>query len=292
MSGADPHRPLIVDSHVHVVAEDESRYPLSPRPLSGKWYREAPCSAERLLRLMDESGVDRAVLIQPLGAYSFDNRYAADRAADHPGRFAAACCVDPDGEEPVADLRYWVQERGMHGVRLFALSPADRGDSWLAAPRTFPLWEQAAELGAHVIVTIFAHQLPELRRMLERFPDVAVSLDHCAFPDIRAPKPLLALAELPNLHLKVSTHVLDAAQAAEGSPRPFIRRLVERFGADRIVWGSDFSQTHDRSYAELVALGRSAFGALDAAEQAACLGETALRLWPALARGERGGRSA
>ena len=85
---------MIVDSHVHVVAHDQSAYPLSPRPLSGDWYREAPHSAEDLLALMDATGVDRAVLVQPLGAYSFDNRYTADSAARYPDRFASACCVN------------------------------------------------------------------------------------------------------------------------------------------------------------------------------------------------------
>jgi L-fuconolactonase len=271
---------LIVDTHTHIVSQDEQAYPLSPRPLSGEWYREAPCSAEGLRAAMEECGVDRAVLVQPMGAYSFDNSYTADSAAADPGHFTSACCVDPDADDPLETLEYWLAERGMRGVRLFALS---RGESWLAEPRTFPLWECAARLDAHVIVTIFAHQLPELRRVLERFPEIDVSLDHCAFPDVKAPEPLFSLAALPNLHLKVSTHVLDAAAAAEGSASPFVRRLVDHYGAERIMWGSDFSQTHDRSYPELVAFGRRAFAELGGDERDACLGGTALRLWPDLA---------
>ena len=207
----------------------------------------------------------------------------ADSAAAHPDRFVAACCVDPDAEDPVGRLTGWVEDCGMRGVRLFALS---QGESWLAQPRTFPIWERAAELGIHVIVTIFGHQLGELRRMLERYPSIDVSLDHCAFPDLAAPDPLFELADLDNLNLKVSTHVLDAAirsEGSEGSAQPFIRRLVDVFGAERLMWGSDFCQTHDRSYAELVELGRTAFAALDHRDRAACMGETALRLWPSLA---------
>jgi len=270
----------VVDSHVHVVAEDLAAYPLSPRPLSGEWYREAPCSAERLIGLMDGAGVGRAVLVQPLGAYGFDNRYAADSAARFPERFTGVCCVDPDGRDPLAELDHWIRERGMRGVRLFALS---RGSSWLAEPRSFPLWERAAELGAHVVVTIFAHQLPELRAACERFPEVEVSLDHCGFPELaREPwseaASLFALAELPKLRCKLTTHVLDRA-AKQGDPRSFVRALVGRFGARRVMWGSDFSQTHDRPYAELVRLGRGAFSALPAEEQAWCLRRTALEAW-------------
>ena len=62
---------------------------------------------------------------------------------------------------------------------------------------------------------------------------------------------------------------------------------VSGFGADRLLWGSDFCQTHDRSYAELVALGAGAFAGLTAADRALCQGANALRLWPGLARAMR-----
>ena len=270
----------IVDSHVHVVSADEARYPLRPIPLSGAWYREAPCSAERLVALMDEAGVARAVLVQPLGAYSYDNRYAADSAERMAGHFVGVCCVDSNGPDPVAELTHWIRARGMRGVRLFALS---RGSSWLAEARTLPLLERAAELGAHAVVTIFSHQLPELRALLERFPALPFSLDHCGFPELveepwSEAEPLFALADFPNLHCKVTTHVLDRA-AKSGGARGFVRALVDRFGARRLMWGSDFSQTHDRPYAELVRLGRAAFAELSADEQADCLGGTAARVW-------------
>ena len=270
----------IVDSHVHVVADDAEAYPLAPMPLSGPWYREAPCSAERLIAQMDAARVAHAVLVQPLGAYSYDNRYTADSAARFAERFVGVCCVDPDGPDPVGELTYWIRERGMRGVRLFALS---RGPSWLAEPRSFPLWERAVELGAQVVVTIFPHQLAELRAALERFPEAEVSLDHCGFPElVKEPwheaTPLFALAALPNLRCKLSTHVLDRA-ARQGEPQSFVHALVERFGPRRVMWGSDFSQTHDRPYAELVRFGREAFAALSPEDRAWCLGRAAAEMW-------------
>jgi L-fuconolactonase len=274
--------PTVIDSHVHVIAPDEAAYPLQPLPLSGAWYREAPCSAEELLAQMDAAGVARAILVQPLGAYTYDNRYTADSALRYPERFTSVCCVDATGPDAVGALRYWVRDRGMRGVRLFAL--AREGPSWLEEPRTFPLWDCAAKLDARVVVTIFAHQIPALARVLRRFPETPVALDHCGFPDLRREPwpeaaPLFALAEFANLHLKVSTHVLDAA-AREGDARRFVAALARRFGAERLMWGSDFCQTHDRPYAELVAQGREAFSGLSAEERALALGRTAAALWP------------
>lgn len=279
----------IVDSHTHVVAPDEQAYPLQPRNLSGAWYRDAPCSADEFVRLLDAEDVAAAVLVQAVGAYSYDNAYAADSAARFPGRFTAACCVDVDGEDPVGALTYWARDRGVEGIRLFALSRS--GPSWLAEPRTFPLWERAAALGVHVIVTIFDNQYGELQAVLQEFPETAVSLDHCGFPPLagapwREAEPLFALARLPNLYCKVTTNVLELAAAGGANPQSFVEALVRAFGAARVMWGSDFCQTHHRTYPELVAAAREAFGTLSPSDQALCLGGTAARLWPSLATGD------
>lgn len=268
---------MIVDSHVHVIADDHVRYPFTPRALSGQWYLDAPCSAERFEREMAAAGVDRAVLVQAVGAYSFDNAYAADAAAARPARFLSAACIDPTGPAPRAEIERWIGERGMQGLRIFAVS---RTTSWLGDSETFALWERALELGAHLIVTIMGpHQLPELIRFLDAFRDVPISLDHCGFPSAAEPESLFALARYPKLHLKVTTHVIDSGAEHHGEPEPFVAQIARVFGAERMMWGSDFSQTHDRSYGELVALGRRAFAGLPARDREACLGGTAARLW-------------
>lgn len=267
---------MLADAHTHIVSSDHETYPLSPAGLGGSWYRQSPCSAEGLLAEMDAAGVHRAVLVQPLGAYSFDNRYAVDSASASPDRFTAACCVDPYAEFAAGTLRGWLDRPGVGGVRFFALSEQR---SWLSDPATSVLWEQAAAAGAHVIVTVYESQLDELVAVLERFGDAVVSLDHCGFCDVARPERLLALARFENLHLKVTTNVIDAAVAVDGTARPFVRQLAGAFGADRLMWGSDYCQTHDRPYEALVRAGVEAFSGLSGAQQDACLGGTAQRLW-------------
>ncbi len=275
----------IIDTHVHVVAEDEAAYPLKPGGLPGAWYREAPCSAEAFVSCMSDAGVSKAVLVQPVGAYSYDNRYTADSVAAHPQFFAGACCVDVNGPDPGAELRYWIEERGMHGVRLFALDL--EGPGWLDKEEARPLWECADELEAHVIVTIFPHQFPQLRKMLERYPNVRVSMDHCGFPSVLGPPwsdsaSLTELVKYENLYLKITSHVLHSVIDQGHTGAEWVEHLVANFGADRLMWGSDFSQTHSGSYKELVELGKEAFSGLTTKDQQLCLGGTALRLWPCL----------
>jgi len=173
----------------------------------------------------------------------------------------------------------------MHGVRLFDLD--FDGSGWLDKPIAQPLWECADELAAHVIVTIFAHQLPQLREVLQRYPQISVSLDHCAFPSVNGPPwsdsaSLTDLVEFENLYLKITTHLLNTVLEKANSPAQWVEYLVTHFGANRLMWGSDFSQTHSGSYVELVDFAREAFGELSAKDQSLCLGGTAASLWPCL----------
>jgi len=273
----------LIDAHVHVIAEDEAAYPLNPEGAADAWYREAPYSAEAFAACMDDAGVSRAVLVQPVGAYGYDNRYTADSVRANSQRFTGACCVDVNGSDPAAELRYWIEERGLHGVRLFDLDL--EGTGWLDKPVAQPLWECADDLSAHVIVTLFTHQFPQLRAVLQRYPQVRVSLDHCGFPSVEGPPwtdsaPLTELVEFDNLYLKVTSHVLHSVLDKANRPADWVAHLVAHFGADRIMWGSDFSQTHSGSYVELVALAREAFGELSAPDRRLCLGGTAASLWP------------
>jgi len=278
-------QPTLIDCHTHVVSPDHDAYPLNPRDLSGEWYLNGPASAEDLRREMTAAGVRQAILVQGVGAYTYDNRYAADSAAADPEHFVSACAMDVEAEGAVSELEKWVVERGMNGVRLFALSR--KGPSWLTDEATFPIWDRAAELGAHVIVTILPHQLDELDVVLKRFPKTPVSLDHCGFalasPDSR--DRLYELAAHANLNLKISTHNLDDAVRIDGHARGLVRTLVARFGANRLMWGSDFCQTHDRPYGALVDLARDAFSEIDPADRIQCFEETPRRLWPALTSG-------
>jgi predicted TIM-barrel fold metal-dependent hydrolase len=268
--------PLIVDTHVHVVADDHTRYPLRPGVATNRWYETHPCSAPQLLTLMREAGVHRAVLVQGVGAYGFDNRYLLDSAVAYPGVFTSVVCTDRTRATAVDDLTALVRA-GARGYRWFTVGDDPR----LAEPSV--VWDALAAMAIPVVVTILADRLPELASLVARLPPVPLAIDHCAFADLGAgvPDELAALASFRNVHCKVSTHALRSA-AAGGDPADALGALADRFDG-RIMWGSDFSQTHDVPYAELVEEGRRAAAKLDEDRRDAFLGGTALRLWPELA---------
>jgi L-fuconolactonase len=279
---------LIVDTHVHVVAPDNVRYPLRPSGVGSQWFREHPVSAEEYAAAAVAAGVDRAVLVQPHGAYGSDNSYVLDAVGVAPERFVSVVIVDPDDSAAPLILRRLAAVPGCRGVRLFGIGPT--APAWFDGAPGAALWDVAARLDLPIVATLLAPELPRLRAMLSRFPEVPVVLDHCGFPDLRGgpqfrhASPLFELAAFPALYLKVTSHVLEAADGSTpGGAAALVERLAAVFGAERLVWGSDYPQTHDRTYAELVDLGRASCAALSESDRDGVLGGNALRLWASLA---------
>ena len=254
-------RVLVVDTHTHVISDDLEKYPLQVADYPGvEWVYEAPVTAEELLAEMAAAGVDRAVLVQALGGYGTDNSYVVDARSAYPESFSAVAIVD-DASELDA-----LAAAGVGGVRFYAIG----GGGPLHDEGT---WDAVRRLRMRVSAATMPEHLPALGEALAAHPDVILSLDHCGF----APESIGDYAHLANLYLKVTPHVLDA-----DDPAATLERLAEQFGLNRLMWGSDYSQTHDRPYQELADQARAACAGLTQSEQAQFLGGTALSLWPEL----------
>ncbi|MBU1305152.1 MAG: amidohydrolase family protein, partial [Alphaproteobacteria bacterium] len=82
--------------------------------------------------------------------------------------------------------------------------------------------------------------------LAERAPDVTFILDHCGVPDITGAgldpwrEGIRAIARLPNVTAKISGVVAYAgADWSVETIRPYVEHVIECFGWDRVVWGSD-----------------------------------------------------
>lgn len=264
----------LVDAHVHIASSDEQRYPRQPSGLGSTWWQHAS-GAEELLGDLDACGVGRAVVVQAVGVYGYDCRYAADVASGN-DRLAFVGAVDLAGPDPAADFERLRRSTELSGLRLFAVGAA--GTGWLTDGTGARLWELASHSGCVLVPTVFPDALGALRQIMERYPEVDVAVDHSAFVHPGAPEgmgQLLSLAELPRLHLKVTSHNLDTDE----DPASFLDTLVSAFGAKRVCWGSDHPQHQKRSYAELLGIARTAARNLGVEDRGSFLGGNAARLW-------------
>lgn len=271
--------PLVVDGHIHVWTTDTARYPVAP---AAPYTPTIPGDAHVVLDLMAKSCVNRAVIVQP-ACYGYDHRFVNDTLAAHPGRFAAACLVDPLAPDAPEQL----DMRRAEGYRGLRLNPSISDGVWLDDPMTAPIWEKASELGTVISLLILPHQMTRAAEMIRRFPDVPVIIDHLGKPQIELGEPegiyadTFALAQFPNVFMKVSG---IPAASREAYPHrdiwPFVELALSWFGAERCMWATDFPWiTEQCGYDACVRLVTHEMDFLSDDDRRALLGETAARLW-------------
>ncbi len=230
----------------------------------------------------------------------------------YPGRFAYLLRVDPRDPELESHIR---QLRDATHCRALRISPGINRHELkrFEAGDYDRLFAVASDCGLPVCVTISGHS-DRVERYAERFPQSRIIVDHIGLrpgpkmrpltirleglPDSEAywsklgEEPIdlafdrvLRLAERPNVALKWA-HA-PALFEMPGYPlagiRPYLRKAIDAFGADRIMWAGD-AQTNStgESWAELIFAIRGDPGLSDA-EKALVLGGTARKWfnWPA-----------
>ncbi len=273
----------IVDTHMHVWKIDPPRYTLE-RTLRDVPLPTTDAPVEDLLIDNAAAGVTHTVLVQPSTA-GWNNRYVTESAVQRPALLAAHGLIDPDNKQNAADLRRWM-DAGMAGFRLNLVR--DRDPAWVNAARKYPLWEAAQERGAVVNVQMHPQHAGRLAEAATRFPGVRIVVDHLGKPDIAeaAPYPIysrvLALADLPNVYVKVSE--LRLASRTQAYPYrdvfPWAKLLYEAFGASRLLWGTGYCGAHrllplDK---ELAIITEHLPFLLDE-DKAWILGKTAMTIW-------------
>lgn len=268
----------IVDSHVHVWKNDP-RYPWFP---GTKNPPDKDATAEMLLKLMHEAGVQRTVLIQVI-FYKWDNRYVADVLKKYPQYFRGVARVNPEDPAAPDHLSQVTEQAGFHGVRI---SPAaDASGDWIRGSLMPPLWKRAEDLKVPMTVLAPVTRLPEVAKLIEQFPDLTVVIDHMADSPLNQPRELeklLALQRFPKVFVKISHSWSLSSQAYPylDSQRQ-IKRLYDVFGPKRLMAGSDWPLVEKYcTYAQAIDIARKRIGFLNAEDKRWICGLTAEQVWP------------
>ncbi len=206
-------------------------------------------TAEEAIALMDEGGVDAAV-IHPPGWDPNSTEMAFKAVRDYPGRFAIMGSLPLDDPSSRAQIATWRSQPGMLGLRYTFLH--DPARKQLADGELDWLWAEAEKAGVPV-AALATDSLKELGRIAERHPGLRLTIDHLGgrgglttLKDAAAmthiPE-LLALAKYPNVAVKAT-----GAPGYCSGPFPFtsmhvyLRQIYDAFGPNRMFWGTDISK--------------------------------------------------
>jgi L-fuconolactonase len=280
----------IVDIHPHIVSRDTVRYPVTPiGGTRSEWSKERSVTLEELLAAMDEAGVEKAAIVHSSTTYGFNNDYVVDAVAAYPRRFTGVFSVDITRADAPDRMRYWYR-KGMTGMRIYARGSTIK-EAWLAIddPATYPAWNCAGDLGISVATNVHGTGagLEQIKSTLSRFPRVRLIIDHLGRPPVEdgppynAAKDYFALANSPNVYLKLTPSGLNTVLKGKATADTLVPKLVSVFGADHIAWGSNYPASPG-TMSEIVAASKVALRTLSDADRSLILAKTAQQLYPVL----------
>lgn len=236
---------VIIDAQVHLWGPNRADRPwLHGGPPATHLQRAV--EAEEVVGVMDEAGVDRAVIVPPRWAPDGnDIAFAAARA--HPGRFGVMGRFDPLAPGAAAQLEHWLDQPNALGMRFTftdegAIACLDEGGiEWF--------WK-AAERLAMPLMIYPPKVCQKFHRIAERYPGLTLILDHLGLQQRARDEAAfvhfaeaLSLSRHANVYAKVSSL---PAYTSERYPFPGlsepIRRAYDAFGPQRLLWGTDYTK--------------------------------------------------
>jgi predicted TIM-barrel fold metal-dependent hydrolase len=224
------------DCHAHIVTPRAFAY------TNGPGYKPRPDETgdrDRFLDTLDAHAMSHALLVQP-SCYGCDNACMLDAMARSQGRFKGIAVVAPQASD-----KEWerLKERGVVGVRLNLM----RSDAEaLSRPDSSRFLTRVKELGWFLQIYATGQRWCDIEHILLR-SGVRLVIDHFGEPDpshgLHQPgfQAVLALGRETGAIVKLSAPFRASAQPFPHSDvEPFVGAIMDVFGVDRCIWGSDW----------------------------------------------------
>lgn len=273
---------MIVDAHQHFWDPAIDDYPwMTGEALAPVRRRFDP---EDLAPVLREHGVGGTVLVQALGSTAETRRLLADAEAT-PFVLGVVGWVDLTARDVTAALDE-LAGGALVGIRHQVHDEPD--PAWLLRHDVQRGIVAVGSAGLAYDLLVRPPQLPAAIETVRRHPGMRFVVDHVAKPQLRGgdtedwARGLEELAALPNVACKLSGLVTEADWGAWRAEElvPYYRRVLDWFGPERSLFGSDWPMCLvAANYGEVLGLLRVALADLDDAERVAVLGGNALRLY-------------
>lgn len=229
-------------------------------------------------------GITGGVLVQAAPTEA-ETQFLLAQAEANPAVLGVVGSVDFLAADAPARIEKLARHPRLKGLRPMLQDIADV--EWILQPAVAPALRAMADCGLVFDALVKSAHLPHILTLAGRHPELRMVIDHCAKPDIAAGEwqpwadGIARIADETGALCKLSGLMTEAG------PRPqpcAVRRwgehVLQSFGADRVVWGSDWPVLElAGTYAQWWGEAQQLLAGLDAKGQAAVMGENAMRLY-------------
>jgi predicted TIM-barrel fold metal-dependent hydrolase len=275
----------LLDTHQHLVYPDRQRY---------AWMAGAPALDGRRFAVEDYKALTAGAGVAGTLFMEVDVEDFRDEAAmvaalateEGSGILGTIAACRPETDE---GFEAWLDEAAELGVVGFRRILHETTDD-VSQSATFRA--NVRRIGARGLtfdMCFLARQLDIARDLAIACPDTRLVLDHCGVPDIAGGvwepwhRGMVAMAELPNVVAKLSGvfAYVKEGEATLATVRPWVEAVIEAFGPDRCLWGSDWPVVNVRGgdLPTWIAAFRTILADYSADEQAAMAHATAERTY-------------
>lgn len=237
----------IIDSHVHLYDIARLRYGwLAGVPKINRTFLLSDFDAARGPVAVD--GIVFAEVAADPGLHVQEAAFVQDMAdADPRLRGMVAHAPVEKGASVAEDLAVLAQFGILRGIRRLIQGEADPG--MCLAPGFIAGVRAVGRHGLSFDICVKHFALAYALELVRRCPDVQFVLDHIGKPDIRYAmrepwwSQMRELAALPNVAVKLSGVITEADHAAWRPDQvvPYVAHVIETFGFDRVMYGSDWT---------------------------------------------------
>jgi len=237
---------MIVDAHHHLWDPAHREYPWMGDELDAIRRR---FDASDLKPLLDGNGIDRTVVVQTVSSLE-ETREFLQTAAENEfiaGVVGWVDLTDRSVDKTIAGLKRSEGGSFLVGIRHQVHDEPD--PRWLLRDDVQRGIRAVGKAGLVYDVLVKTRELPSALQLARRLPDMAFVIDHLAKPRIAAgrsdpewERALAPFAPYTNVHCKLSGMVTEA-DWARWTPQdlaPYVERVLEWFGPERCIYGSDW----------------------------------------------------
>lgn len=230
-----------IDSHQHFWTRARGDYTWLTSDL-GPIYRDF--GPEDLEAYLTEAGIDGTVLVQA-AATTAETDFMLSIADQCDRVKGVVGWIDFENRADLAPLKRFAAHPKFRGVRPMIQDIADI--DWMLRPDLDWAYRAIIDLDLTFDFLGFPRHLGNALTLLKRYPDMRVVIDHSMKPDIAAGRVepwatgMRALAEETSAFCKLSGLVTEAGSGwTVERLRPFVAHVLNTFGPDRVMWGSDW----------------------------------------------------
>ena len=258
---------MVVDSHHHLWDPGRREYPWMGDELAAIRRR---FDVSDLKPLLDANGIDRTVVVQTISSLE-ETREFLQAAAENEfiaGVVGWVDLTDRSVAKTIAGLKRSEGGSFLVGIRHQVHDEPDA--RWLLRDDVQRGVAAVGDSGLVYDVLVRTRELPAALETVKRHKDMRFVIDHAAKPRIAASKwdiaweaGLAPIASLHNVTCKVSGLFTEADWKSWTAEQlePYVRRVVDWFGADRCMFGSDWPVSLlAATYAQVVTTTRELVG--------------------------------